>query len=187
MKKAGIFSIMSLVALIICIVLGCTNKEKEYVDLGLPSGTMWKTQNEGEGDEYYVFHKAFERFESELPSLHQWIELVNECEWNWIGDGYKVIGPNGKSIILPAAGTYTLLFDIGEEHVGDVGVYWSSEIVGSESISQGFFTLENDEGEAITPDHSESACRLYFTSEEKGVDNIPDYYHAFSVRLVKRK
>lgn len=187
MKKAFFFSIMPLVALISCMVLGCTNKEKEYVDLGLSSGTLWKTQNEGEGNEFFDFHEAFDRFGNELPSIHQWVELANECEWNWMGNGYKVIGPNGKSIILPAAGTYTLLFDIGEEHVGDVGVYWSSEIVGSESISQQFFTLENEEGEAIIPDNNESACRLYFTSKEKGVDNIPDYYHAFSVRLVKRK
>ncbi len=43
-----------------------------------------------------------------LPTKKEVTELVNKCKWEWIKQngrpGYKVTGPNGKSIFLPAVG-----------------------------------------------------------------------------------
>lgn len=43
-----------------------------------------------------------------IPTLVELQELVKKCKWEWTDyngiSGYKVIGPNGRSIFLPAAG-----------------------------------------------------------------------------------
>lgn len=57
-----------------------------------------------------------------MPTNEQFDELLKYCEWKWDGKGYKVIGKNGNSIYLPAAGwRYEKL-----EHEGQLGNYWSS-------------------------------------------------------------
>ncbi len=62
-----------------------------------------------------------------MPTNNEIKELINQCEWEWITfgekNGYKVTGPNGNSIFLPAAGDRygTSLEDAGED-----GYYWSA-------------------------------------------------------------
>lgn len=91
-----------------------------YVDLGLPSKTKWATTNvEG----YFTYEQALNRFGDKLPNKEQCDELSDYCEWNWTGRGYKVVGPNGRSIFLPAAGWY---FEGTLQHEGRSGVYCSS-------------------------------------------------------------
>ncbi len=66
-----------------------------------------------------------------MPTLKQVKELVTECssEWTTLGgvNGFKVTGPNGNSIFLPAAGYR----DIGTASfsVGWWGYYWSASPV----------------------------------------------------------
>jgi hypothetical protein len=91
-----------------------------YVDLGLPSGTLWKKRNE-EG--LYYFPEAISLFGAELPSSTQFFELKNNCSWTWIGNGYKVTGPNGNYIILPAEGYQDCSERMHE--AGKGGYYWS--------------------------------------------------------------
>ena len=62
-----------------------------------------------------------------MPTLAEQEELIYKCTWEWTTqnsvNGYKVTGPNGKSIFLPAAGFYdgsSLGYD------GGLGTYWSS-------------------------------------------------------------
>ena len=91
-----------------------------YVDLGLPSGTLWKKENE---DGFYEYDEAVRRFSNQLPTKVQWEELKDECKWILSGDGYTVTGKNGNYIFLPAAGCRygTEVYD-----VGTYGYYWSS-------------------------------------------------------------
>ena len=62
-----------------------------------------------------------------LPTKKEMEELKNKCTWQWTTQsgvkGYKVTGPNGNSIFLPAAG-----YCYGWSHcyVGEYGNYWSS-------------------------------------------------------------
>ena len=60
-----------------------------------------------------------------IPTKTQWQELVDKCIWSWNGDGYEVNGPNGQSIILPAAGCR---IDNSSNDVGLSGRYWSSSL-----------------------------------------------------------
>ena len=94
----------------------------KYVDLGLSSGTKWSNVNE---DGLYTFGQAVSKFGSNLPTGKQWEELYNECEWKWRETGgYRVTGPNGKSITLPAEGYRNCDGSVGD--VGSNGRYWSS-------------------------------------------------------------
>ena len=92
-----------------------------YVDLGLSSGTYWKETNESG---FYNYENAVSKFADNLPTKEQFEELKNECEWTWLGNGYKVTGPNGESITLPAAGYRGCNGDV--YNVGTYGSYWSS-------------------------------------------------------------
>ena len=62
-----------------------------------------------------------------LPTKKELEELKNNCKWQWTSQngkkGYKVTGPNGNSIFMPAAGNRygSSLYDAGE-----YGLYWSS-------------------------------------------------------------
>lgn len=77
-------------------------KANGLVDLGLPSGTLWKDKNEDGG--FYSYVQASTKFAGSLPSQEQCEELINSCRWVWTNGSYRVIGPNGNSITLPAVG-----------------------------------------------------------------------------------
>jgi len=159
----------------------------EYVDLGLPSGTLWATCNVGADnpEDYGLYfawgetvgytqdtsdgrrfnwasyqlcngsERALTRYcydssygyngftdtltellpENDaatanwganwrMPSKDQLIELKTNCTWTWTTrngkNGYEVVGPNGNSLFLPAAGYRgSSLYDVGED-----GEYW---------------------------------------------------------------
>lgn len=129
----------------------------EYIDLGLPSGTLWKDANET--DDYYTYEEAVNRFGDQLPTKEQYEELKDKCQWTWNGSGYNVTGPNGNSIFLPAAGYRSCNGLV--DSVGSRGYYWSS-----------------------TPSGSEKAWSLYFVSGD--VDMIyNNRCFGQSVRLVQ--
>ena len=62
-----------------------------------------------------------------MPSRAECEELINECKWTSTTksgiNGYRITGPNGNSIFLPAAGYRggTDSYDVGVE-----GYYWCS-------------------------------------------------------------
>ena len=133
-----------------------------YVDLGLPSGTKWKAANEtnpNDENNFYTYDEAMAAFGNKLPTKEQFMELRNSCDWTWTGMGYKVVGSNGNSIVLPAAGYRDCYGNVG--NVGFFGYYWSS-----------------------TPDGSEVAWYLYFSSGGVGMYSNNRCY-GLSVRLVQ--
>lgn len=131
MKKLRILSVMFVMTLAICSLTGCNDDENGtgsltgYVDLGLPSGTKWKSANETGGHlGLYTFDEAVNTFGDKLPSKEQLNELRAYCLWEWDGSGYKVTGTNDKSIRLPAAGVYSPEDD-ETYYIGTCGNYWS--------------------------------------------------------------
>lgn len=127
-----------------------------YVDLGLSSGTLWKDKNE---NGFFTYDEAVSRFGSKLPSKEKFEELTSDCKWEWNGSGYKVTGPNGNSIVLPASGFR--FCDRGVSIEGFEGYYWSS-----------------------TPGGSDGAWDLLFDSGGARVRNYRRC-HGQSVRLVQ--
>lgn len=92
-----------------------------YVDMDLPSGTLWKERNESG---FYSFAEASAFFGDSLPDETQYRELKNACDWSWTGSGYRVTGPNGNSIYFPASGWRWSTGSVSNE--GTHGYYWSS-------------------------------------------------------------
>lgn len=97
-------------------------KAQGFVDLGLPSGTLWKDKNEDGG--FYTYEQALNKYGSNMPTKEQFEELIDKCSWIWTVDGYKVTGPNGNSIVLPASGYRNCEGSV--YYVGSEGRYWSS-------------------------------------------------------------
>jgi hypothetical protein len=118
-----------------------------YVDLGLPSGTIWKDRNE-EG--FYDYDTAVKLFGGKLPSITQLLELKTICQWIWIGNGYKIVGPNGKSIVLPAE---------FEEGGLSKGRYWSIKSNNSDNPKYLFFD-ESDYIDAFSNPIPNYSCSI---------------------------
>lgn len=82
-------------------------KTQGYVDLGLPSGTLWKIEHE-EG--FYNYDTALHSFGGKLPSESAWREILDNCQWSKKRSlfvvKYKVTGPNGNSIMIPIMDKY---------------------------------------------------------------------------------
>lgn len=64
-----------------------------------------------------------------MPTKTEQDELRTKCKWVWTTlngvNGYKVIGPNGNSIFLPAAG---YMSEDALNDAGSYGRYWSSSL-----------------------------------------------------------
>lgn len=125
--------------------------EHEYIDLGL--SVKWATSNMnghyrfGEKNPRPTRGNNADRYEGatyslsndvaranwgdkwRLPTKSEFEELINKCTWTQTTQGgekgFKVTGPNGNSIFLPAAGTR---HESGNNLTrrGEVGYYWSS-------------------------------------------------------------
>lgn len=70
---------------------------KQYIDIGEDiSGTAYDAATVNYGADW------------RMPTEKEMIELINNCSWEWTQlnrrNGYRVIGKNGNSIFLPAAG-----------------------------------------------------------------------------------
>ena len=98
-----------------------------------------------------------------MPTKAEQDELRENCTWNWTTqngvNGYKVTGPNGNSIFLPAAG---YVYEGSLDGAGSYGIYWSS------SLYTGY------------PDY---ACRVGFDSGRVDWSHY-DRYCGFTVRPV---
>ncbi len=70
--------------------------------------TMQKSLGDIAGDERYDAARANWGSSWRLPTYDEISELIKQCKWTWTTqgniNGYMVIGPNGNSLFLPAAG-----------------------------------------------------------------------------------
>lgn len=64
-----------------------------------------------------------------MPTYDEMKELMDLCHWEWTTMegivGYRVIGPNGNCIFLPAAGDY---YDTKRGYEAGDGLYWTSSV-----------------------------------------------------------
>ena len=75
-----------------------------------------------------------------MPTSLEFNELRTKCTWLWVTiagvNGYRVTGPNGNSIFLPAAGFRRETERSGE---GEVGYYWSATAYHDYNSSESLF------------------------------------------------
>ena len=84
-----------------------------YIDLGLPSRTLWSEDYEKDGDD--LLYLPYERAEyMKLPTEEQWNELISECKFEieWYSNQFsfikqvKCVGPNGNILRFNITGMY---------------------------------------------------------------------------------
>ncbi len=104
---------------------GETSTKSEYTEENC--STNGKSMGDIAGDSHYDVARANWGGTWRLPTASEIDELIDKCkrEWTTLGNhkGYKVTGPNGNSIFLPAAG-----WRVGPSfrYQGEDGFYWSS-------------------------------------------------------------
>ena len=114
-----------------------------YVDLGLPSGKLWATENFGAYSEtdygsYYLW-TSNDRVPTSwgnkwsTPTIQEFNELLNNCSYKWTTkngvNGYLFTGKNGATMFLPAAGSKIYSEGYGYSDAASGGkslIYWSS-------------------------------------------------------------
>ena len=101
-----------------------------------------------------------------MPTTDEQRELLNNCDWEWTTlngvNGYRVTGPNGNSIFLPAAGCR---LDTFINFRGNFGLYWSS---------------------SLYSDYSGGAYRLNFFDGNYDRNHFGSRYDGRSVRPVSK-
>ena len=104
---------------------GETETKSEYTEDN--SRTSYKNMSDISGNATYDAARANWGGSWRLPTKREMEELVNKCTWTWTKqsgvNGYKVTGPNGNSIFLPAAGRCG---GSSRYNGGACGYYWSS-------------------------------------------------------------
>lgn len=99
-----------------------------FVDFG--DGLKWATENAGDLLTWYEGNSAVEEWGSSwrLPTKEEWQSLIDKCTWEWSDSevGMTVVGANGKSIFLPAAGFYDPDFSSGYGMNSNIGQYMST-------------------------------------------------------------
>lgn len=94
----------------------------EYVDLGLPSGTLWSGLVYEPKSEFCNKQPFSSVCNLNLPSVDDFHELMNYCRVN----NYDIIGPNGNRI-----GMYPSIFNQGElVPQGEVCFWLKSDVSG---------------------------------------------------------
>ena len=141
---------------------GETTTKSIYTDVNCT--TYGKIMNDIAGNAEYDAARANWGGDWRMPTIGELHELRDNCTWTWKtqdgNNGYKVTGPSGASIFLPAAG-YRYGFSLDVDDAGSYGFYWSS-----------------------TPgDYYDGAYRFGFDSSDLDMDYI-DRYCGLSVRPV---
>ncbi len=79
-----------------------------------------------------------------IPTEEEQNELRNKCTWRWIQrcevNGYKVTGPNGNSIFLPATGDR---WGFSTDSVGYYGYYWSNSLYSDKSSNANMIRIDS--------------------------------------------
>ncbi|MBO4592846.1 MAG: hypothetical protein J5678_01445 [Bacteroidaceae bacterium] len=65
-----------------------------------------------------------------MPTADEMQEIIDRCTWTWTTqdevNGYKVVGPNGNSIFLPASGSYNFGSSLSNKYTE--GFYYTSSL-----------------------------------------------------------
>lgn len=75
----------------------------EYIDLGLPSGNLWASENE---EDCYNFNDAPVKFGDNIPTKEDFEELITHC-WKRFDNermGMELMGDNGNKLFLSFQG-----------------------------------------------------------------------------------
>lgn len=96
-----------------------------YINLGLPSGTLWADSNE---QGLFTHKQAISIYNDQIPFEWHWNELKKCCTFIENSEGLTILSKvNNKSLFFPLTG-YS---EIGYYRIEDLdkGYYWLSDII----------------------------------------------------------
>ena len=107
--------------------------QTKYIDLGLPSGTLWAEANAtAEGERLFTFGEASVRFGRLLPSWSDFAELITKCRhrYDTARNGSVFTGPNGNELFFPCGSMKCYVPESdgqgpGYIHLDGYSRYWS--------------------------------------------------------------
>lgn len=114
-----------------------------------------------------------------MPTNNEFSELREKCSWTWTLEngvnGYRVKGPNNKTIFIPAAGMY---ISSNNNTLNKGGRYWTSEVFSQNNMANTLYFDSNTShtgwdaknrpyGLSIRPVYSDSTSK-----DPSGIDNI---------------
>lgn len=101
------------------VVKDSVSEGSEFVDLGLPSGTLWSSDYVKDDNDKAIYVAQEHGADYEIPTYEQFKELMDECKWdqksekNWTESGFYYwhewaicLGPNGNKITFEKTGLY---------------------------------------------------------------------------------
>ena len=137
-------------------------EETEFVDLGLPSGTLWASDYVKKDDNDMTIYVTQENgADYEIPTYEQFKELMDECKWeqksekNWTESGFYYwhdwaicLGPNGNKITFEKTGLYEatdsltrtseIFFWLNDKESNCASITFDSLNIGSENMFSGY-------------------------------------------------
>jgi hypothetical protein len=118
-----------------------------YIDLGLPSRTLWSEDYEKDGDD--CLYLPYERAEyMKLPTSEQLNELLTECKFEieWLNNQtsyitqVKCVGPNGNILRFRRTGKYET-----DDLISSYDIYfWIEDLGDSTSKNAANFYSQNE-------------------------------------------
>lgn len=149
------------------------DNKTEYVDLGLPSGTLWAADFEKEeGNRMYIPYGRSSLLN--IPTKDQWKELYDTCKWEFdIDRAYdlceaRCVGPNGNILRFERT---------GKKNISTLSDSWEV-----------FFWVGDE-----TEENDKEAVHIYNygkkDSYKKGYATIDEFFSGYKlpVRLVRTK
>lgn len=151
------------------------DNKTEFVDLGLPSGTLWAEDYERQ-DGNIIFLPYGKAKSLNIPTREQWEELKEFCQWEYIIDKYydlcevKCVGPNGNNLIFI--------------HTGKMNIDTKSD-----EWEVFFWALDDKEGTEKNAIHMYNLGKTYRPQSQQGYTDIEDFFSGFKlpIRLVRAK
>ena len=112
------------------------DNKTEFVDLGLPSGTLWaKDYERADGKLHFLPFGQAKNYS--IPTLEQWEELCNKCEWVNNGNGFACIGINGNAIYFDFTGYIKVSQHITNPGTANFWIYSDGNECKAASLSSG--------------------------------------------------
>ena len=118
-----------------------------------------------------------------IPTYDELNELNTKCTWTWTSqndiNGYKVTGPNGNSIFLPAAGYRD---DAVPYIYGSSGYYWSSSLNTTNPSDARILYFNSSEHNMFSKDRCYGrSVRPVISLDDFSPDSTPDDSRTFTV------
>lgn len=143
------------------------NDKKQYIDIGSDiAGTQYDGAHVNLGGSW------------SMPTRKQMQELIDSCTWEWTQvngiNGYTIIGKNGNSIFLPAAGHNYLRW--GQINDNVYGFYWTST-KGTNNIWNIIFDGNNYSFTTTPRYHGQTIRPVTTNKDDSGetIDHSQDY------------